>query len=449
MADPFVLLVDALIHQSPVTLLDAIGNVVTVKEGNIGAAEYISFGPSYCFLLACPVPLACRNVAGSQGHYTMGAVYFLHLRQHLPFSEYLRECRAINWPHISIIDRKLVLQALSGATEHLVLIEQMMTLTTVQMIKPRSIDEIKGLQDQFLLSETAIPSDIRMDEQNPSGVAPLEKPAFIPGALFLSRNKNYSGVVSTLRALLKVGASSNAPQQVRSQGVSSRPQVSTSPSSSSSSLLPMGLSVVNPRQLLDQMKGGSGKSQIVMPAPAPVGEKSRNDPIIVVPFSSTSTINMFNVKQFLEECRFVDPTTARAECCGKKPAFTTVSRERGKNDILSYLVIDSASRLSLEDWKKRVVAVFAQGAAWQFKDWPEPYDSPTQLFSLIQGFHLKHEDEMVDPRIKGWNVQVLNVHQTRPHLDLESVFAFWSTLDASLHARGLIHSATGGLGTTK
>ena len=149
MADPFVLLVDSLIHRIPVALLDASGNAVTIEERTIGTAEYISFGSSQCFLLGCPVPLASRNVTGASGHYTMGAVYYLYLRQHLPFSEYLRECRAINWPHVSIIDRKLVLQALTGATEHLVPVEQVMTPTTVQMAKPRSIDEIKGSMWRF------------------------------------------------------------------------------------------------------------------------------------------------------------------------------------------------------------------------------------------------------------------------------------------------------------
>ena len=299
----------------------------------------------------------------------------------------------------------------------------------------------------FLFLEATIPPDVRLDEQlSGDTVEHLEKPVFLPGALFLSRNKNYSGVVSMLRGLLKTGAPTGTSQQAHVPGTNLKAQHPKS----SSSLLPMDLSMVNPRQLLDHMKGNGEQQKPVMPMiTAQIEERLRIDPIILVPFSSTSTINMFNVKEFLEDCRFIDPETARTTHGGKRPTILTISRERGKNEILSYLVMDSASRLSLDDWKKRVIAVFAQGVAWQFKDWPAPYDSPTQLFSLIQGFHLKHEDEVVDTRVKGWNVQVLNVHKTRPHMDLESVFSFWNTLDASLHARGLIHSVTGGIGTSK
>lgn len=36
---------------------------------------------------------------------------------------------------------------------------------------------------------------------------------------------------------------------------------------------------------------------------------------------------------------------------------------------MPYRIIDSASKLSKDDWD-RVVAVFVQGPAWQFKGWP-------------------------------------------------------------------------------
>ena len=50
-----------------------------------------------------------------------------------------------------------------------------------------------------------------------------------------------------------------------------------------------------------------------------------------------------------------------------------------------YTVVDNGARLSRADWD-RVVAVFAQGAAWQFKGWKR--DAPVEIFSRALGVHL-------------------------------------------------------------
>ena len=96
----------------------------------------------------------------------------------------------------------------------------------------------------------------------------------------------------------------------------------------------------------------------------------------------------------------------------------------------TYQVIDTAQKLKFEDWR-RVIAVFAQGVAWQFKGWK--YDKPVELFSHVKGFHLKYEDDPVSNlMIKSWNVSTLSVHKTKRYLDVEAVANFWSRLDAWL-----------------
>lgn len=274
-----------------------------------------------------------------------------------------------------------------------------------------------------------------------------EKPSFHPNSPFLSRNKNYSSIVSMLRTLLKPPSS-----PVEEPVISKRSLLSTGTvgsGGSSSSLLPMELSSVNPRQLLDRMKGKKMEeitsSQLTSPSLQKDELSSKNYPIILIPFSSKASINMFNVKEFLENHRYISPDEARTMMNGKKPSIITINRKKSSNETLSYFVTDSASKLRPQDWK-RVIAVFAQGVAWQFKDWPEPFNTPAQLFSTVQGFHIKPDEEELDPKVKGWNVVVLNVHKTHPHLDLESVVALWRTLDSWINARGYIHSATGGIG---
>lgn len=57
-----------------------------------------------------------------------------------------------------------------------------------------------------------------------------------------------------------------------------------------------------------------------------------------------------------------------------------------------YLLVDSP-KLSPKDWE-RVVAVFATGQAWQFKDWPPGYSNPVELFSKVRrGGRVEEEGE--------------------------------------------------------
>lgn len=56
-----------------------------------------------------------------------------------------------------------------------------------------------------------------------------------------------------------------------------------------------------------------------------------------------------------------------------------------------YLLVDSP-KLSPKDWE-RVVAVFATGQAWQFKDWPPGYSNPVELFSKVRRGGREEEGE--------------------------------------------------------
>ena len=58
-------------------------------------------------------------------------------------------------------------------------------------------------------------------------------------------------------------------------------------------------------------------------------------------------------------------------------------KEDGKT--IQFKVVDNVSKLTREDWD-RVVAVFAQGPSWQFKDWP--WDgNPVEIFN--KGFFIQ------------------------------------------------------------
>jgi len=89
-------------------------------------------------------------------------------------------------------------------------------------------------------------------------------------------------------------------------------------------------------------------------------------------------------------------------------------------------VIDNPARLQPNDWS-RVVAVFAQGPAWQFKGWP--YSSPVEIFSKTKGFYLKYDEMKTDPNVQKWDVHVLTISRNKRHLDKASIIRFWEILD--------------------
>lgn len=112
-----------------------------------------------------------------------------------------------------------------------------------------------------------------------------------------------------------------------------------------------------------------------------------------------------------------------------------------------YRVIDNPQKLTQQDWS-RVVAVFVMGPAWQFKGWP--WDgNPVEIFSksnliqnfnqikkkinfsliLVCAFHLRFNEMKLDNNVGKWSVTLLNLSQTKRHLDRAVLMTFWETLD--------------------
>jgi hypothetical protein len=84
----------------------------------------------------------------------------------------------------------------------------------------------------------------------------------------------------------------------------------------------------------------------------------RGTPIIIVPNSHKSILNISNVKEFLEKGHFEASTSV------EKGMKVTLRSPNG----VKYEVIDNATRLKGADWG-RVKAIFAQGQKWQYKGW--------------------------------------------------------------------------------
>ena len=71
----------------------------------------------------------------------------------------------------------------------------------------------------------------------------------------------------------------------------------------------------------------------------------KGTPIIIVPAAPSSIINLYNVKQFLEEGTYVDTATAKAAMRGVKPTKVTIKTRKKDGSYLRFHVIDNVSIL--------------------------------------------------------------------------------------------------------
>ncbi|MED6244650.1 accessory factor associated with RNA polymerase II [Ataeniobius toweri] len=171
--------------------------------------------------------------------------------------------------------------------------------------------------------------------------------------------------------------------------------------------------------------------------PPPNQKKGSRTPIIIIPAATTSLITMLNAKDLLQDLKLVTSEDKKKQGIQRD---NEVLLQRRKDQIqpggttlsvtVPYRVIDQPLKLAPQDWD-RVVAVFVQGPAWQFKGWPWllPDGSPVDIFAKIRAFHLKYDEAKTDPNVQKWDVTVLELSRHKRHLDRPVFLRFWETLD--------------------
>ncbi|CAL8370708.1 unnamed protein product, partial [Boreogadus saida] len=190
------------------------------------------------------------------------------------------------------------------------------------------------------------------------------------------------------------------------------------------------------------------QAPVLQPVPRPVSQarpppnqkKGSRTPIIIIPAATTSLITMLNAKELLQDLKFVTPEEKKKQGLQRDNEMLL---QRRKDQVqpggatlsvtVPYRVIDQPLKLAPHDWD-RVVAVFVQGPAWQFKGWPWllPDGSPVDIFAKIRAFHLKYDEAKTDPNVQKWDVTVLELSHHRRHLDRPVFLRFWETLDRYL-----------------
>ncbi|KAL3276655.1 hypothetical protein HHI36_012025 [Cryptolaemus montrouzieri] len=189
---------------------------------------------------------------------------------------------------------------------------------------------------------------------------------------------------------------------------------------------------------LKSVTEGSAKARQQMPQPQsqlpisaarpPPGgipqKKISRTPIIIIPAGTNCLISMYNVKEILQDLKFVTVEQKKAEG-GKRDSEVLIQRRKNEQTV-PYRVVDNPAKLRPSDWD-RVVAVFVMGPAWQFKGYP--WENPVEIFSKVAAFHLKYDEMKIDANVAKWAVTVIELSRTKRHLDRAALMIFWEKLD--------------------
>ncbi|EST08531.1 RNA polymerase II accessory factor, Cdc73 [Kalmanozyma brasiliensis GHG001] len=178
-----------------------------------------------------------------------------------------------------------------------------------------------------------------------------------------------------------------------------------------------------------------------------VRKQRAQDPIVVLSSSPTSLLNMFNIKQFLEEGVFVAPEEARQRARGVADLVVSITSRGGTGAQggaagvgigRRILVVDSAEAVTRlggssasapgsDPWN-RVIAVFTTGQAWQFKTYR--WTEPRELFKNVMGVYVRWHNEPQNPNVRDWNVVEVQVDRNKRHTDKQAVSHFWRQLES-------------------
>uniref|UniRef100_A0A8R1Y4A7 Cell division control protein 73 C-terminal domain-containing protein n=1 Tax=Onchocerca volvulus TaxID=6282 RepID=A0A8R1Y4A7_ONCVO len=154
-------------------------------------------------------------------------------------------------------------------------------------------------------------------------------------------------------------------------------------------------------------------------------KRQSRTPIIIIPAAGTSLITMFNVRDILQDMRFITTEERKTTC--RRENEVLIQRLKHDGVTVPYRVVENPLKFSDDEWS-RVVAVFVQGPAWQFKGWRWG-GNPTDIFANVAAFHLMYDDQKTDNNVAKWSVNVLKLSRTKRHLDRAILARFWETLD--------------------
>uniref|UniRef100_A0A2P2LFT3 Protein CDC73 homolog n=1 Tax=Rhizophora mucronata TaxID=61149 RepID=A0A2P2LFT3_RHIMU len=385
------------------------------------------FGSDYVF--PCSAKTAYRSKQGNL--YTLETLVYFLLNANAKFTEYLQNALSHGVPAITFIDRKPLIDYLSGklsSTDSIVFPlpeqpppqQQQQNLNLNADLDGEYRPEDTGLVDSSdkVAAETA--GNDGKEEDLLSLIYAIERPLKDRESLLECKNRDfYSVLVASTR---RDEERQRIESQQRKDGLVAKTRL-------------MG---ADDRGIIAYGEDTGAYDSIAKPKMHLKGGKmGEGVPIILVPSAFQTLITIYNVKEFLEDGVYIPADVKVKQMKGPKPECVTVQKKFGadRNRVMTaYEVRDKPSALKAEDWD-RVVAVFVLGKEWQFKDWP--FKDHVDIFNKIIGFFMRFEDDSVESakNVKQWNVKIISISKNKRHQDRAAALEVWDRLEEFVRSR--------------
>ncbi|CAO3653128.1 unnamed protein product [Cunninghamella blakesleeana] len=388
MASPALLLLREYTSQDkPITLLNKDGQVVD----KISACHNIKFDDDHIYSRETDTHIKKSTANNDKPTYRLDTLYFLlqHVRE--DNSTYFKECREQQVDHVSVVDKRKVIDYLTGKVNEIPFITSTGITTGddgSQSTPTTHNKDTSNLNDGVNNTSTGK----RQLEDQTSAQKKLKSSS---NKEFLKRIKaqereliNQTTILQGTKSFDKLG------DQVKSILYSKENDKNA-----------------NKTKTQQNNKKLSAEDKI---------------PIIIVPAAPTSKLNLFNIKDFLQNEKFVDAQELRASG-EKKPEQVTIERKKLSGRSVVYHVVDSVTNFKQSDWD-RVCCVLVTGQQWQFKGWK--WEKPVEVFTHVKGFFPKWSSDKLSGGAAEWAVNVLNIHRDRRYMDKAAVVDFWQRLDS-------------------
>ncbi|KAF9582829.1 accessory factor associated with RNA polymerase II, partial [Lunasporangiospora selenospora] len=277
--DPLSLLREFTISKKPITLVSANGTLVTELTE---AADVVFADDKQTFKFPRNTPTNYRRGASDET-YTLETLLFLLQRANQSVAEYSLEGAQKGIPIVSILDKRLVLDYLTGVTAT----SANIVYQTSDAAKRSGDDVVDDAQDQISKKQKTSTHAIHGDENEVLRLIISRERLARTTATVLRGNKQSFANIQKIGIGILLKSKSKDDKAAAAAAKKSDPRQSGAavPSTTSSSRTAPSTSVSRPIATPSQSKGKS----------------SSRIPIIIIPAAITSMITMFNIKQFLEE----------------------------------------------------------------------------------------------------------------------------------------------------
>lgn len=194
-----------------------------------------------------------------------------------------------------------------------------------------------------------------------------------------------------------------------------------------------GYLVSDAKRFINQLKGS--KSSKSSSSKSNDHLSAKKQPIIVLSPATTSLISLTNIKEFLENGKFVEPSAV----ANKKPSNGIVNIHHNSEKLISaghhFMVVDNVDIFTKPEYWDRVVAIFTTGQTWQFAKYR--YSKPEELFQRYAGYYVSHQGDVTPKQIKDWNITEIKVDRgDKRFRDKMIVRDFWADMEKILLSKG-------------